>query len=486
MMGRCAANLAAVLLAALAAWAPGCRGKGLPTDPRTAEADRLVRQRWGKPLAELPTVTLVLISAHNENILDEYQRAFSLDYAVRFGQTVTIDLREVGGGGSAIQRYLRNVYAEADTARIDVLWGGGDLVFQAMLRPSQRHPDGLLERLTLADDVIANVPAELNGQRLIDPQRRWVGSAMSGFGFLYNAELLCRCNIAPPRLWQDLGDARFTDLLELADPAQSGSVTATYRTIVASAPTWPEGWARLMGVLSNAKRIADAAGAAANAPVLGDALVATTIDFYGLMRVAEAPGQLVYVSPAGQTTFSADPIGILKNPPHPQLAQRFVDFVMSARGQALWALPVGAKDGPVRTALGRQPIRRDVYQRYAGKLLPSVVNPYEAGAAMASGGEMERVSFGVLRRLVVAAAVDNIDDMRRARATLNRLAADPARQADYRRALEDFSALPPNVQTLDAMNDPQLAPASARAYYRIDAEWRDFFRRKYQRIIASW
>ncbi|MCJ7545117.1 MAG: extracellular solute-binding protein [Phycisphaerae bacterium] len=476
----------AVLLAAMTAWMPGCRGKDRAADPQTAEADRQVRQRWGVALEDLPTVTLVLISAHNENILDEYERAFRLYHAVQFGQNVFIDRRSVGGGGSTIQRYLRNVYAEADTSRIDVLWGGGDLVFHAMVRPTERHPTGLLEPLVLAEDVVANIPPELNGQRLIDPDHRWVGSAVSGFGFLVNAEMLRRCGITAPRLWQDLGEARFTDLIELADPAQSGSVTATYMTIVKSAPAWPEGWARLLAVLSNAKRIADAAGAAANAPILGDAPIATTIDFYGLMRVAEAPDELVYVSPQGQTSFGADPIGILKNPPHPVLAQRFVDFVMSARGQALWALPVGAADGPVRTALGRQPIRRDVYQRYAGKLLPSVVNPYQAGAAMAVGGEMERVNFGVLQRLVVAAAVDNIDDLRRARATLNRLAIDPSRQEDYRRALEDFCALPADVDTLEKMNSSELTPKDARSFDQINVAWRDYFRTKYERIAAAW
>ena len=135
-------QVAVALLAILAAWAPGCGGKDRTADPQTAEADRLVHQRWGKSLAELPTVTLVLISAHNENILDEYELAFSLHHAVQFGQKVAIDRRNVGGGGSSIQRYLQNVYAEADTSRIDVLWGGGDLLFQAMLRPTDRHPDG--------------------------------------------------------------------------------------------------------------------------------------------------------------------------------------------------------------------------------------------------------------------------------------------------------------------------------------------------------
>jgi ABC-type glycerol-3-phosphate transport system substrate-binding protein len=320
---------------------------------------------------------------------------------------------------------------------------------------------------------------------LIDPQLRWVGSAVSGFGFLYNAEMLRRCRIDPPRLWQDLGEARFTDLIELADPAQSGSVTMTYLTIVKSEHTWPAGWARLLAVLSNAKRIADAAGAAANSPVLGDALVATTIDFYGLTRVAEAPDQLVYVSPAGQTSFGCDPIGILKNPPHLTLAQRFVDFVMSARGQALWALPVGTDDGPIRSALGRQPIRRDVYQTYSGRLPPSVVNPYQTGAAMAVAPEMEKTNSGVLRRLVVAAAVDNIDGLRAARRVLNALAADPSRQEQYRRRLEEFYALPDNVATLEQMNSPDLWPKDAKAFYRLEADWRDFFRRKYERIIAG-
>ena len=43
---------------------------------------------------------------------------------------------------------------------------------------------------------------------------------------------------------------------------------------------------------------------------------------------------LVYVSPTGQTAFSPDPIAILKNPPHPKLAQQFVDFMTSEQAQA--------------------------------------------------------------------------------------------------------------------------------------------------------
>ena len=159
---------------------------------------------------------------------------------------------------------------------------------------------------------------------------------------------------------------------------------------------------------------------------------------------------------------------------------------MSARGQALWALPVGAEDGPVRTALGRQPIRRDVYERYAGRLLPSVVNPYLAGAAMAGGAEMEQVNFGVLRRLVVAAAVDNIDGLRRARATLNRLAADPCAAGGL--PPRAGGLLRPARQRRHAGEDelppawPQATPGSSTASTSPGAT---SSRQKYERIAAA-
>jgi len=501
--------LAAWLMTAAAVCLAGCgRGEISPhQERRRADYDARIRERWGKPLDELPVVTLVLISPHNENIQTEYEWAFSLHHALEHGQRVGIEWRDVGGGGSTIQKYLQNVYGQADTAEIDVLWGGGDLVFSALLKPTGAHEQGILEPLDLPEDVLANVPQEIRGQRLYGYARgeqagqagvrpRWIGSALSGFGFLCNAGMLDKCGIARPRAWSDLGDARFTDLIELADPAQSGSVTATYLMIVksefadlpadaddaAADAAWRRGWAKLLMLLSNAKRITDSAGSAANAPALGDALVATSIDFYGLMRVAEAPGELVYVSPAGQTSFGPDPIGILKNPPHPQTARRFVEFVMSPRGQALWGLRVGEPDGPVRTALGRQPIRRDVYDEYADGLIDSIVNPFEAEAAMPMHPRMNAVNFGILRRLVVAAAVDNLSALRDARRRLNELQRDSARPDEYARRLDAFVRLPGNVDTLAEMNDRSLRPKEPKARRRVDLAWRDAFHDRFSRI----
>ena len=79
--------LAGILAAVWLAVVSGCgSGDSLPDDGRTQAADEQVRAKWGKPLDELPTATLAVISPHNENIRNEFQWAFSLHHAVEHGR----------------------------------------------------------------------------------------------------------------------------------------------------------------------------------------------------------------------------------------------------------------------------------------------------------------------------------------------------------------------------------------------------------------
>lgn len=458
-----------------AAWIAGCGdggGSAAPADPRGEQVERLVRQKWGKTMRDLPVVELSIISPHNENIANEFKWAFALDHAVRYGQRVEVKWRDVGGGSTAILQYLRNVYSKSDTSDTDVVWGGGDDNFHRMAA------EGILQPMRLSDDAAANIPAEFGGMRMYDASGLWCGSAVSGFGILYNKAFLRRAGLSPPKTWDDLGRAEFFGQVCLADPTQSGSAATAYEIIVQSGRTWPEGWAKLLAILSNANRFVDSAGGAANAPVLGEAAAATCIDFYGAARVEEAPDLLVYVSPKGQTVFNPDPVAILKNPPHPEMAQRFVDFVLSRRGQALWAVGVGQEDGPIRNALGRLPIRRDVYQAYAGKLSPWIANPYEAGSEMKLDLQMRQVRYGVLRQLVRAAAIDNRQYLRAAR---RRLIETMEQSLDPRR-LEEFNRLPDNVATRERVAAVAGDLRDRTKAERIITDWQQFFRQKYQRV----
>jgi len=433
--------------------------------------DKQVRAKWGRGLDELPTVKLVAISAHNESIQDEFAWAFSLHNALEEGSKVFIEWRSVGGGGSTIGEYLRNIYSRSESSDIDILWGGGDFVHMNLADRGWLEP---LDPSALAD-VLANVPPQLGGVPLYDPNLRWFGSALSGFGFLYNSRMLHRVGVQPPEKWEDLGEACLANLIVLTDPTQSSSAAVAYEMIVQSAPTWPQGWAKLLSILGNAKLFTDSAGTAANAPAFGEALVATSIDFYALTRVAEAPEDLAYVSPQGQTAFTPDPIAILKNPPNRRLATHFVEFVLSARGQALWALRVGEPDGPVRRPLARQPIRRDVYDLYAGKMLPRIVNPYQAGQTMRIDTRIRGIRSSVLKELVRSAAIDNRDSLRAAKRRLIETGFD-------RKLLEEFGRLPANVDTEEKIAQIAGQLKDEAAAERITTEWTRFFREKYAAV----
>lgn len=467
-------KLFTLLLVGAAVLGGGCEGRGdHPDDARRAQADAICREKWGKGLDELPTEQLVLISPHNEDIKNEYTWAFTLHHAVKYGSRVEIIWRDVSGGTGRVDQYIRNTcYDGKNRAGVDVLWGGGEFVFKKLAA------DGFLRPAELTDDILDNIPLHFSGQQMRDEQNRWVGSALSGFGFIYNKTMLDKCGLEPPRKWDDLADERFAGLLALADPTASGSAAAAYRMVVVSEQSWPAGWAKLLRILSNAGLFTDSAGAAANAPVLGEALVATCIDFYGTTRVAEAPDELTYVSPRGQTTYGADPIGILIDPPNAELAERFMRFVLSRRGQALWALSVADPEGPARTPLGRLPIRSDVYEHYAGRLSPWVDNPFAGGRALQPSPEMQRVNFGVLQQLVYAAALQNPQHLRAARDALIRSGFD-------RELMDEFNRLPEDIATLEQMGDIAQMLGDDRRKERLQTRWRDFFAAKYRRIIEA-
>ena len=81
---------------------------------RQVEINRRVLEKYGKSLEQLPVQKLVIISPHNVDIEKEYASAFSLYHAEKYGERVSMEWRDVGGGSSAILHYLQNVYAGSE------------------------------------------------------------------------------------------------------------------------------------------------------------------------------------------------------------------------------------------------------------------------------------------------------------------------------------------------------------------------------------
>jgi iron(III) transport system substrate-binding protein len=445
---------------------------GADTTAKTTLTDDWASQvnaKWGKAPDGLPATKLVLISAHNAEIRKEFERAFCRYYALEYGKKITMEWRDVSGGSGSILKYMTNVYANAKTSGIDIMFGTGEYPAQVMAEQK------LLEPLILTPEAWANIPEHFSGMPMYDHDHLWCGTVLSGFGFLYNTELLGRLKLPSPQTWDDLGTPQYFDLIVLADPTQSGTAAAAYEMVVQSSPDWPSGWAKLLAILSNTKKFVPGSGVAADAPVSGESAIATCIDFFGSERVSKSPDRLAYVSPKGQTGFTPDPVAIPKNPPHVEEAQRFAAFLLSPQGQALWALPVGAKDGPVSRFLGRCPIRQDVYVTYAGQLDPSLANPYEKGASMEIDAKMRAVRYGVLAQLVKAAAIENRQLMHDARRKLIESNSDQAK-------LAEFNKLPPDIDTPEKIYAIAVELKDPVKAEKIVTDWTAFFRARFSAV----
>ena len=90
---------------------------------------------------------------------------------------------------------------------------GVDLFFGGGIDPSLRFSSlGLLEPVTLPDEVLSALPASISGVPMRDPDALWHGVAISTFGILINEVVVDRCNLPAVRTWADLASPEVVGL----------------------------------------------------------------------------------------------------------------------------------------------------------------------------------------------------------------------------------------------------------------------------------
>ncbi len=186
--------------------------------------------------------------------------------------------------------------------------------------------------------------------------------------------------------------------------------------------------------------------------------------------------------PAHATAITPDPVAILLGVKGErlELARHFVEFLLSKQGQLLWALPVGAENGPTVRALLRPPIRQDVYADRQG--WETLGNPFTQAGNFNQRGEWMAL-FTDSRTIWAAAWIDNRDEMKKAYASV--LSESDAK---LRAVLIDrFADLPIEMSDVAAMTALRAKlPAEQvdvwRARSRID--WEEKFRAHYRAVEA--
>ena len=407
---------------------------------------------------------LELISPHNENIQAEFERAF----IAHVGRPLKVRWIKKGTGQIIQQLEAQDRAAKGDSFGIDVFFGGG--VPDHDLAAAR----GYLERANIPADILAGIPKEIAGVANFGTDNLWIGSALSAFGILQNRRGLTNQGLAEVQTWEDLAQPRMFSWVVVADPRKSSSVRVSYELILQQYG-WEKGWPLLMQIVANSRVITDSSSAIPNEVATGNVLAGPCIDFYAYGRVAQAgPDVLAYVNPRGGSAITPDPISLLRKPPHRELAEKFIAFVLSPEGQRLWVLPVGEPGGPTQYALYRMPVRPDLCRASADKLL--IKDPYqeaEAGTFRRVDDPLQRARNTLLSELMGAALVDLHKELREAWKALIDGGMKPAAQAEWNKL--PFT----EAQSLEIAKKLAGDEREARKTAR---EWTRTFREKYEKV----
>ncbi len=391
---------------------------------------------------------------------------------------------------------------------VDMFFGGGAYDFIQQANAGRLVDSGII---TARPDWFndSSIPQEVSGERYYDPEGRWIGTCLSSFGITYNTDSLKRLGVTSmPSAWTDLTDPMFYKQVALADPTKSGSAAKAFEMVIqqqmqlareaalkegksesealviAKSQGWVAGLRIIQAASANARYFTDAAGKVPMDVSLGDAAIGMCIDFYGrfqseAVRVGNDESRLQYFTPVGGSSVGVDPIAMLRGAPNPEAAKLFIEFVLSEDAQKLWNFKVGTPGGPVRYALRRLPIRKELYapeyQRFRSD--PDVA-PYEEAKFFTYHEEWTAPLFAPLRFIIRVMCLDTHDEQVAAWKALIDAGFPPEATAkfqdleavNYQTALESLRPVLRSSKRIEEVQLAKLLGDHFRNQYRESAE----------------
>ncbi len=328
----------------------------------------------------------------------------------------------------------RRAYLASDVGcGIDLFFGGGTYDFIHEAQAGNLVDGGVLQRHPeiFRDGVI---PHFFAGEEFWDGEGRWFGSVLSNYGIIVNRDSVRRLGLTREiQQWADLRDPRLIGEVALADPTKSSSMATAFENILqqqmhqrlaalqAATPGgdakvmeaeavragWIEGLQLIQLIGANARYFTDTSQKPPIDVAAGNCAAGLCIDFYGRQQEEavhrrDGSDRLFFISPAGGTVSSVDPMALLRGAKNREVAVDFMEWVLSLDAQKLWDFKPGVPGGPERFALRRMALRRDFYAHEEWKPLRSdpAVSPFADGDTLIyqsawTGGLFHELAFVV-------------------------------------------------------------------------------------------
>jgi ABC-type Fe3+ transport system substrate-binding protein len=383
---------------------------------------------------------LILLSPHWEGVRAEFGDGFKKSYQEETGREVDLKWLDVGGT-SDILKFIRSEFKnKSGGIGVDLLFGGGTDPFMELKKL------GFLESYRAADETLSELVPHIGGVPLYDPDFTWYAATMAGFGIVYNKVILKRLGLPEPRTWEDLARPEVFSWVGSADPRKSGSVHMAYE-IILQAYGWEPGWRIIVAMGANVRGFSGYASQTPKDVTLGEVAYGLSIDSYAWSQVREVGEEMIgYAMPEDLTVVNGDGIALLKGAPHREVAVRFIEFVLSEKGQKLWILRQGEPDGPQRYELGKFSVRPGLYPKVQGRT-PVQLNPFTWRSDFAYDAEKGGRRWGLVNDLMgamiiepqgqLAAAWERAIEAGETQAALDRLGAMPLSEVEAEELLAE-------------------------------------------------
>lgn len=269
--------------------------------------------------------TLTIYSPHDSDPLNAGVAMFEEKYP-----NVKVEVVADGTGN-----LLNRIAAESASPMADVLWGGGADSLAAYKDYFQPYKPSCIDLLDSS---------------LYDPDYYWIGESPLPMVFLVNTDLVAEDEI--PQTWKDLADPKWEGKIAFADPASSGSAFTQLCTMLMiygeADDDYASGWEFVESLIGNLVVQSGSSGAHKNVDS-GEYPIGITLEKAAVQYDTSESGHLAIVYPTDGTSAVPDGVAIVKDCPNQELAELFVEFVLSAECQTAQNVDYG-----------RRPIRSDV------------------------------------------------------------------------------------------------------------------------------
>ncbi|WP_255448327.1 ABC transporter substrate-binding protein [Telmatospirillum sp. J64-1] len=210
---------------------------------------------------------------------------------------------------------------------VDVFWASASDAFEVL------KANGRLAPVT---PPRKDIPQVVRNHPLNDPDGRYVGFALSGYGILWNEDYLAERRLPLPQGWEDLKRPAYRGHLGISAPSRSGTTHLMVETVL-QVQGWEKGWATWNEIGGNLATVTARSYGVADGVARKRFGIGITIDFLSRSQGPEAE-RLAFVYPRDNVFIPAN-VAIVEEAPNRPGAEAFIAFLLSDEGQAMLARP---------------------------------------------------------------------------------------------------------------------------------------------------